>query len=160
MDEYRKPFEYNEEKKGLILVFIIMLLVVDTLQTFSLTAQVYKAFEHIPVFSILFVVTGIMFTLFTLYTVILCSKLNKKMVKVSKIYLIVRGTLSTIFVIISFVYTVNNKNLIGNGMDQYKTVGEMMIGEIVIPFAYIWVFSFGWFLYFVKSKRCRDIVKE
>lgn len=158
MDEFRKPFEYHEEKKGFILFFICAILAVDILQTLSLTAQVYQAFEHFPVLRYACIVIAIVFGLFMLYTLIICSKLKRSLVVTSKIYLMVRAVLSTIYLIISFIYSINTKDLIGYGIDQYETVGDMVFGELVLALIYIWVFSILWYLYFIKSKRCKEIV--
>jgi hypothetical protein len=159
-EEFRKPYEYNEEKRGFILVFILTLITFDILQTLSLTAQVNEAFKTVPIVRILFLILSVLFILFTLYTAMICYQLKKNLVKVSKLYLIVRAIISTCYVVVIYVYRISRVHLVGDGQQQYKTVNEMVIGELIIPLAYVMVFSMIWYIYFTLSKRCKSLVNQ
>lgn len=159
-DEFRKPYEYNEEKRGFILVFILTLITFDILQTLSLSAQVNEAFKTVPVFRIFFLILSVLFILFTIYTAMNCYRLKNNLVKMSKLYLIVRAIISSCYVVIIYVYRTSREHLVGDGQQQYKTVNEMVIGELVIPLAYVMVFSVIWYVYFTLSKRCKKLVSQ
>ncbi|MBH1940295.1 hypothetical protein I5677_05220 [Mobilitalea sibirica] len=158
-EEFRKPYEYNEEKRGFILLFVIMILLIDILQILSFNSQIYEIFKSVPVLAIGFMVMGILFILFTVFTAATCFMLRRNMVIISKNYLIVRAVFSTISVLIIYIHRINNENLIGGGVDQYQTNGEMLMGELIIPLSYVLVFSIVWYLYFLRSKRCKEISK-
>ena len=160
MDEFRKPFEYDDEKKGLILVFVILLISIDIFLALSLTVQVYNILTHIPVLATGFMILGILYILFILFTALTCYKLNKNMVIVSKIYLIVRAVFSTCCLILIFINILNDKRMIGNGAQQYKNVNELTFIVFLAPLFYTLVFSALWFLYFLKSKRFKEFGKK
>jgi hypothetical protein len=159
-EEFRKPYEYHEEKRGFILVFILTLITFDILQTLSLSAQVNEAFKSVPVVRTFFLMLSVLFIIFTLYTAMICYQLKQKLVKVSKLYLIVRAIISTCYVVIIYVYRISRVHLVGDGQQQYKTVNEMVIGELIIPLAYVMVFSVIWYVYFTLSKRCKKLVRN
>lgn len=154
-EEFRRPYEYSEEKRGFILLFVILLLVIDTLQTFSFTTQIYVAYKEIPIIKLLIVVLCILSILYMLYTAINSYKMTTNMVSIAKTYLILRVLYSVSCIIIIYLYTIKHKNLIGEGVEQYRTYGQMVVGELVVPIAYVLSFSIGWYLYFVLSKRVR-----
>lgn len=161
MDEdFRKPYEYNEEKRGFILVFILTLLTFDILQTLSLSVQVNEAFKTVPAIRIIFLVMSVMFMIFTFYTALNCYRLKRNLVRMSKLYLIVRAIISTGYVVIIYFYRTSNVHLIGEGQQQYRTIKEMVLAELIIPLAYVMVFSVIWYLYFTLSRRCKRLVSQ
>jgi phosphoglycerol transferase MdoB-like AlkP superfamily enzyme len=159
-EEFRKPYEYHEEKRGFILVFILTLITFDILQTLSLSAQVNEVFKAVPVFRIFFLILSISFVIFTIYTAMNCYRLKKNLVKMSKLYLIVRAIISTCYVVIIYVYRSSREHLVGNGQQQYQTVNAMVMGELIIPLAYVVGFSVIWYVYFTLSKRCKKLVSQ
>lgn len=160
MDEdFRKPYEYSEEKRGFILLFVITLIVIDTLQTISFTTQIYEAYKGIPVIRSVNLGLCILSILFMLYTAIISFKMTANMVIIAKIYLILRVLYSVYCIIILYIYSINHRNLIGEGVEQYRTVGQMVVGEVGVPIAYVLAFSIVWYLYFLLSKRVRELGK-
>lgn len=159
-EEFRKPYEYHEEKRGFILVFILTLITFDILQTLSLSAQVNEVFKAVPEFRIFFLILSISFVIFTIYTAMNCYRLKKNLVKMSKLYLIVRAIISTCYVVIIYVYRSSREHLVGNGQQQYQTVNAMVMGELIIPLAYVVGFSVIWYVYFTLSKRCKKLVSQ
>ncbi len=159
MDEFRKAYEYTEEKRGLILLFIIMIITIDTLQAPCYIVPVYGNLKHIPVLGICFMAISILYVLFILLTAMTCYKVKKNMVIISKTYLVVRTIFLVGCIIILFLYNVhgNNNTLIGK---HYNSDIALLFTEIIGPIAFELVFSAGWYLYFTKSKRCRELVQK
>ena len=154
-NEYRKPYEYEEEKRGLILLFIIMILVVDILQTLSFASQENKYLGHNKLLSISFNIMAVLFILYIICTVVIVYKMKGRFVLAAKRYLIIRTIFSLANFFIVFYGILKNENLIGEAQDQYRTQGNMLLWELVIPLFYIISFSVVWYMYFTFSKKCK-----
>lgn len=157
--EFRKPYEYQEDNRGLILLFIIMILVIDILQTLSFASQEYKYLRHIPVLGIGLLISGLIYIIYIIYTVVTVYRMKENFVSSAKRYIIIRTIFSVCNYIIIFFNMWKNDNLIGNSIDQYPTLGKMIVGELIIPLIYMLSFSIVWYLYFTFSKRCRNAKK-
>lgn len=155
--EFRKPYEYEEEKKGLIILFIAMILAIDILQTLSFATQEYMYFRHIPVFGIGFLVLGGLFITYIIYIAVTVFRMKENFANRAKRYIIIRTVFSLCNYIIIFLNIIKNENLIGDSIDQYPTYREMIIGELIVPLLYILSFSLIWYLYFTYSRRCRNV---
>lgn len=160
MNDFHKPYEYNEEKRGFLLVFIIMLLSVDPFQAFSFTVRVYGILSTIPVLGVSFLVIAILYILFIPLTVISCYHLKKNMITLSKAYLIVRTVFLTGCILLLFFNAISNKSIIANGSNDYKTIPEITFFILVGPLIYNLGFSFLWYRYFLTSKRCQELSKK
>lgn len=152
MDEFKKPYEYFEDKRGLILLFIFTLITIDVYQVFIYIVPTYGDLKHIPVLSICFLAISILYLLFLLFTIISCYQLKKNMPNISKIYLIVRTIFLSSCIIILFLYEVDIKNMLAFGK-RYNSVIKLYITGLISPIAFVLLFSVGWYLYFLKSKR-------
>lgn len=159
MDDFRKPYEYTEEKRGYILLFIIMLITIEILQAGILIVPVYFELKNIPPLGTIFMAMGILYLVFNLFTSMICYKLNKNFITVSKAFLIVRTIFLPSCLIIRFINNVDLENLILFDK-QYYSIFELLSISLIFPLACILAFSIGWFLYFIKSKRCKELVKE
>jgi hypothetical protein len=159
-EEFRKPFEYEEEKRGLILLFIIMIVVIDILPTLSFMARFYDVFADHQILRVFLVAVCILFILYTVFTAYICYTLNKKLVTLSKLYLIIQAIFTAACYVLLFFSIADYDSLIGIGTIQYETFGEMLTWELLFPLAYIAVFTVGWYLYFIKSKRCKELLKS
>lgn len=159
-EEFRKPYEYEEEKRGLLLLFVIMIAVVDILPTLSFMARFYDVFQDNQILRVFLIAVCILFILYTVYTGFICFTLNKKLVALSKLYLIIQAIFSVACYVLLFLSIADYESLIGIGTIQYETFGEMLCWELLYPLAYITVFTGAWYLYFVKSKRCKEFLKS
>ncbi|NLO08547.1 MAG: hypothetical protein GX129_01590 [Clostridiales bacterium] len=155
--EYRKPFEYEEEKRGLILLFIVMILAIDILQTLSFASQENKYLGHIRILSIGFYIMAAIFIVYIIYTTVIVFNMKGKFVLAAKRYIIIRTIFSLFNFLLIFYNVLQHENLIGEAQDQYQSVGSMLLWELFIPLIYIISFSLVWYLYFTYSKRCRNI---
>ncbi len=160
MDEFRKEYEYTEEKRGLILFFVIMLVSIDIFLSISLSVQVHNFLKHIPALGISIWVISILFVIFLLFTAITCYTLKRNLVTISKAYLIVRTIFAICCIIVIYVNIVNDDSMIANGARQYKSLSELNLRVLVAPLLYQLVFSGAWYLYFSKSKKCKEIEKK
>lgn len=160
MDEFRKPFEYDDEKRGLLMLFIIMITVVDGSIAIALTLQVYRILSHLPAVSIAFLVIAVSFFLFMLFTAVNCYRLKRTTAKVSKIYLIIRALFTVFSIVMVYINNVGNESLIGNGPRQFQSIEELTNVCLVYPLAYTLLFSGIWYFYFLRSKRFEKAAEE
>jgi hypothetical protein len=157
MEDFRKQYEYTEENRGLILLFVIMLLTIDLIHTPFYIVPVNNQLRHFHTLSIIFLTISIIFLLFIIFTAVTCYQLKRYMVILSKVYLIVRVVFMSFCIIILYLYELKSKTLKGN---NYSNVGELTLMWLIGPLAFELVFSVAWYLYFLKSKRCKEIAQK
>lgn len=156
VDGFTKPYEYQEEKRGILLIFIAMLLTVDLFMAISFTVQVYGVLKP-PDLAVGIAVIGVLMTLFVIVTAVVCYRLKKALVAVAKAYLIARLVFMTASILILYYYLIRDESMIGPDIGQYASAGELTLLVLIAPLAYALVFSGGWYLYFSVSKRCKRI---
>lgn len=160
-DEFRKPYEYEEERiGGFLLFFVIMLVAVDSFITVALVYQGYLALKPMPAISIAFLVMSAFYVLALLFTVVLCYKTKKSMIKVSKAFLIIRAVFTTLCLVIIYQNVLADPGAVGTGANQFSSVFELTMIVFVLPLIYMLSFSGIWYLYFTKSKKCAKLVKS
>lgn len=157
-DEFKKPYEYEEEKRGLIIVFISMILSIDTLSVIFFVAQI-NIYLDIPILRVVsFVMAGV-YILYTIYTSIKVHRMKSNFVVVAKRYIVIRTILFLISHFLIFLDRIKHEDLIGKGTNQYLTKGAMLYMELFMPMFFVLTFSVAWYLYFTFSKRSRNISK-
>jgi hypothetical protein len=156
MNDSDKKFEYYDDKRGAILYFIVML-IVDILLSLICFVQV-SGVIHGLILLRFFQGIGFLYFLFLIYTAILCYRINKKLVRISKLYLVIRTLIMTCSIIILWLNNLYDKSMIGNGK-KYNSITEFALYELMLPIIFVIITSGGWFLYFAKSKRCKEIAK-
>lgn len=160
MDEFKKPYEYEEERiGGFLLFFVILLLSVDSFFTLSLVVQGFSIANRIPAAGIVFLIFGIVYGLFLFYTAATCYRAKTHMIKLSKAFLCIRAFFTLFLMTMIYLNALGDKGMIGNGRSQYQSVEELTLIVFVLPAIYTILFSTGWFIYFIKSKKCADMVK-
>lgn len=157
MEDFRKQYEYTEEKRGFILLFVIMLITIDLLHTPFYIVPVNNQLKQFPVINIVFVVISITFLLFIIFTAVTCYKLKRNMVIISKVYLVVRIVFLSFCIFVLYFYELKCKTLTGK---NYSNVGELTLVWLAGPLAFELAFSIIWYLYFLKSKRCKEIIEK
>ncbi|MCX7708790.1 MAG: hypothetical protein N2484_02955 [Clostridia bacterium] len=152
MDEFRKPYEYEEETgvAGFVFVFAMMLIVFEVFLGVITLAQGHVVAGLFPGASKVYVAVAVLFIAFTLFTFFALYKVHKHALKVVKSYLIFRILYLTPVCVLIFNYSRIAK------ASANETLGEMIVGALVVPLIYIWGFSILWYGYFLKSKRVKD----
>jgi len=155
MDEFRRPFEYEEEKRGLLILFLIMITIVDGSVAIALTLQVYGIVKAVTAAGMGVIAAGILFLAYILYTAVYCYRLKENSARVGKAYLVIRALYIASCIMAVYLHNAGNEALIGNGPMQYSSVKEFTMIVLVYPMAYTIAFSIIWFIYFSKSRRFR-----
>ncbi len=157
MEDYLKSYDDEDEKgvSGLILFFIATLILFESVYGIISMFQTRRAFDLMPftgnVYNLLFLghFLFIVFTVFSFYQLPQCA------VKVAKSYLVFRFIFLTLLIIINFNYTLHDPNAIGVRTHQFYSVTDMIIKIVLIPTAYVLIYSIFWYLYLIKSKAVR-----
>lgn len=156
-DEYSKPYEYEEEKKGLIIMFVAMILGIDTLQTIFFAVQENKYMGHISMLRIAIPIISSIFILYIIYTAIFVFRMKNNFVTAAKRYIIIRTIFSLFSYIIIFLNRLKYENLIGESEGSYQSVAFMLYIELLMPLIFVMLFCVAWYLYFTYSKRCKKV---
>lgn len=154
---FRKPYEYQEDKRGLIILFISMILSIDTIQTIAFATQTHMYMSHIPVLSYIIFIMATLFILYIIYTAVVVYRMKSNFVVSAKTYLFIRTIFSLLLFLSLFFNRFKHENLIGESEEQYSSVISMLYLELFMPLFFILLFSIGWYLYFTYSKRTRNV---
>jgi len=159
MDGFGKTYEYEEDEKrvsGVLLIFNIMLLVCETIIGIILILQMYNALKSITVLAVASIILGILYISFILFTCFALSKIPKYAIKIVKTFLALRIVVLVLSSIVKFISEYNNKSKMGTDFFQYHSVNDAVLRILVLPIAYILIFSILWYLYFIKSKKVKE----
>lgn len=157
MNEFGKKFEYFDDKKGALLYFIIMIITADVILSLICFIQAGALLGN-PLLNVLYKAMGVLCFLLIPYTAVTCYRVKRNLVMISKVYLAVRTVYMTCGIVILFINSATDNNMIGTGK-KYSSVAELVLYELLFPLGCIVISSGGWYLYLLKSKRCREITK-
>lgn len=160
-DEFKRPYEYDEnpEKRGFMIFFILMILVIDTFLSAAYMVQVNNIFKDVIFLKISFLALSGLFVVFLLFTVIACIRLSKHFVAISKLYLKIRIVYMCIAMLILFFTILSGHDIAGSNYGYIKSTGKILLTFLIIPLLYNLSFYFAWNVYFKKSKRCMELVE-
>ncbi|MEN2775538.1 hypothetical protein ABCY62_10945 [Acetivibrio clariflavus] len=159
LDEFRKPFEYEEETGVIwpVRIFCILLISVEMFFCVICLFQLTEILAGIPKVRFAAVVLTVLFMVYILVTItFLYKKAQKHAVKMAKCYLITRLFYFIPSILIIFSHTINDKNVIGSGYGKFQSVRDIIIMLLITPLIYILSFSILWYFYFIKSKRIKE----
>ena len=158
MNEFRKPYEYMEEKgiSGFLLLYFLMLLAVETVLGVITLSYGYDLLSGNRVLGAIIIGMSAFYILFSLFSSIVLKKLKKFAVKVSKVFLVFRVVYLIPYLILNTISQI--------GAIPYDREHEMystMLGNIivtsVISLLLIVAFSIGWYIYLNRSKKVREL---
>jgi hypothetical protein len=156
MDEFRKPYEYEDEKgvSGFLLIFFLMVIAIEPFQTIIAIFFGYANLELMPVLRIVYVIISILLICFSLFTAVALKKIQKKAVSIVKIYLIFRLIYFIPFTIFNTIYQIKHITIQVTD-SRYNGEYTGIIYGFAISIVYVLAFSALWYLYFQKSKKVK-----
>jgi hypothetical protein len=157
MNEFRKPYEYEEEKGigGFLMVFFVMLLSVEVLLALMILVQGYAVLKAVQYLGPAFGVLGIGYLIFLLFTCIALKRRSRYAVTISKILLMVRVIFVTPVYILLFATFSRNPGIVSG----FRSRSDIVRIGLIVPLAYILSFSGLWYWYFSSSKRVKQFVQ-
>lgn len=160
MDEFRKPYEYEEEKiPGYLKIFAIFLISFDLFITLGIVYQGYGAANRILNAEAIYLGISLAYVLFLIFTAVVDLRGKRSLILVSKLFLVTRIVFTVASLIMICIMNMNDPDMIGPGSGQFETLSELILIIFAFPAAYMVVFSLGWYLYFNKSKKCADLAR-
>lgn len=156
MDQYRKEFEYEEEKGvgGFLLIFFIMMLSSEPILGIIATAKGYQFFISNPVLKTGYILAGILIIAALLVECTLLKKISKLAVPFVKIYLAARIVFYIPTFIINTIIQIENIPYLKTERLYNNEYYSIILSNIIYLF-YVIAFSVLWWLYFNKSKRVK-----
>ena len=158
MDEFRKPYEYMEEKgvSGFLLLYFIMLLAQETLLGVITLFNGYDLFSGNMVLGPIMMGISVFYILFSLFSSIVLKKLKKFAVRVSKVFLVFRAVYLIPYLIFNTISQIREIPYDRNHEMYSKMLGSIIVSS-VISFLLIVAFSVGWYIYLNRSKKVREL---
>jgi len=158
MDEFRKPYEYEDETGFIwpVRIFCILLLFVEMFLSVIYLFQLNEVLSDISLVQLVARILTFSIMVYILVTLIFLLKVAKHALKIAKSYLIARLVYFIPSVIVVFSYAINNKNSISFGIAKFQSLGNLILMLLVTPLFYVLSFSISWYIYFTKSKRVNE----
>ncbi len=158
MNEFRKPYEYEEESgvAGFILIFFLMLVAVEPLVSFNLAHMSQLILSPFTVIRWIFIGLFVIQIILLLFTCVALFRIHGIALKAVRIYLLYRVFFLCLAVVIVFVRYLQYQLEPTAGPSMFESVPELVIYQLVFPLLYIILFSVLWNIYFKKSKRVKS----
>ena len=155
MSDFRKSYEYEEEKGlgGFLAVFFVMLLSVEVLLAVMILVQGNAALKTVPYLGTAFLVLGTGYLILISITCIALKRMSRSAVALSRILLITRVLFLTPACILLFTTFANNPG----SYSDFSSRNGFVVFALVVPLAYILLFSTLWYLYFSISRRVKQL---
>ncbi len=156
MSEFRKSYEYEEEKGigGLLMFFFVMLLSVEVLLALLILVQGYAVLKSLPYLGPAFLALGIGYLVLILFTCVALRRMSRYAAVVSRLFLVARVLFLTPVYVLLYTSFSRNPRIVSG----FRSPGEILLVGLVVPLAYILSFSGLWYWYFSSSRRVRHFV--
>ncbi len=158
MDEFKKPYEYFEEKGvgGILLVLFFMLISVEPFMGILSIALGNNAFPNFKIFLPVFVTLSVVYIIYSLLSGIFLKKLYSFAIASLKVFLVYRLIYLVPVLIISMRYQIDTIPY-AKTYGQYQVAYNSIISSFWISILYAFIFSIGWYIYLVKSKKVQEL---
>jgi hypothetical protein len=157
MSEFRKSYEYEEEKGigGLLMLFFVMLISVEVLLALLILVQGHAVLKAEPYLGPAFLVLGTGYLVFLLFTCIALRKMPRYAVRISQMLLVVRVLFLTPVYLRLYATFSRDPGIVSG----FRSQSDIVLIGLVVPLACILLFSGLWYWYFQSSRRVRQFVQ-
>lgn len=158
MDEFRKPYEYMEEKgiSGFLLLLFFMLITAEPLFGVFAAYFGYYSMEKFGILRICFFCAAIIYILFSVFTAVAVRKKFGSAVAITKVFLVYRLVFLIPYLCLN-VYQQIKEIPYEKTYIEYSKLYDSIVTSFVINIAYVVVFSVAWYLYLKKSKKVGEL---
>lgn len=157
MSEFRKSYEYEEEKGigGLLMLFFVLLVSVEVLLALMILIQGWAVLKAVPYLGPAFLVLASGYLVFILFTCIALKRMSRSAVRISRIFLVARVLFLTPVYLRLFAAFSRDPRIVAG----FRSESELVLVGLVVPLAYIVSFSGLWYWYFSSSRRVRQFAQ-
>ena len=157
MDEFRKSFEYFEEKGvgGILLILFLMLISLEPFIGILSAAAGYNAFPDSKVFTLI-LISAAVYILLALFSGIVLKKLRSYAVAAIKVFLVYRMVFLAPILIINMRFQIGTIPY-AKTFSQYSIEYNSAISSFAVSIAYAVIFSIGWYIYLNQSKKVHEL---
>ncbi len=156
MSDFRKPYEYQEEKglTGFLMLYMIMLVIGEILLGATTMFQCQRALRALPALAGAAIGIGSVYLLFILVSAAALAKSFKLGVILTKVFLIAR----VLLLVPAYVFLFVSPYRLPIITLDLETPAAVMMLHLAAPIAYIAVFSAAWYAYFMKSGKVKKLL--
>jgi hypothetical protein len=157
MSEYRKAFEYEEDKGvgGFLMLFFVMLLSTELLLAAAILVQGNAVLRDERYLRPVFLALGIGYAAFVLVVCVGLRRMWPNAVLLSRIFLIARA----LFLTPAYLLLYRTFSRIPGIRSGFRTETDMALVTLLVPLAYILGFSVLWYVYLSRSRRARQLAQ-
>jgi hypothetical protein len=157
MNEYSRPYEYEEDKGmgGFLMLFFVMLVSVEVLLAALILVQGYAVLKAVRYLGPAYLVAGTGYLAFILFTCIALKRMSRYAATFSKTLLIARVLFLTPAHVLLFATFSRDPRIVSG----FRSRSGIVLVGLVVPLAYILLFSGSWYVYFSRSRRVRQLVQ-
>jgi hypothetical protein len=158
MDEFKKPYEYFEEKgvHGILLILFFMLISIEPFMGILSLSVGYNSFTDSKTFMSVFIVLSAAYVLFAVFSGIVLKMLKSFAIAVTKVFLVYRVIYLIPILIFSMRYQIETISIESDYALQYNSI----ITSFMVSISYAVVFSAGWYIYLNKSRKVHELFPQ
>ena len=161
MDEFKKQYEYVEEKgvSGIMLILFFMLIAIEPFLGILAAFFGYNTMKDTGIIGTAILYVSIAYMIFSLFAGIALKRINRYAVSLIKVFLLFR-----LIFLVPFFY-LNTRLLIEaipyvSTYPLYKEMYNSYLTSFTMSMAYVVAFSVMWYIYLCKSKKVRNLFPQ
>lgn len=157
MNEFRKPFDYFEEKGigGILLILFFMLIAIEPLMGITAVFFGYH-FINDNILGGIFMCLAVLYILFAIFSGISIKRKFRFAVRFTKIFLIFRLAFMSPYLYVNMRMQIKEIQY-ENTYSLYEKMYGSIVTSFIICLSYVVVFSAAWYAYLCKSKKVGDL---
>lgn len=157
MDEFRKAYEYNEETgvSGVLLILFFMLISLEPFLAIIGASLGYLRMGD-GILRTVFTGAAVIYGLFSLFAGIVLKKKVSFAVTVVKSFLISRIIYLVPYTSMTISRQISEIPFVKSSPEYMEMKGSL-IRSLIIDIAYVLIFSVGWYIYLLKSRRVKEL---
>lgn len=158
MDEFKKPYEYIEEKSvsGVLLILFFMLIAIEPFTGILAISFGYLTMMNYGIWGTIFLCGAFLFMLSSIFAGIVLKCKLRFAVRFAKFFLLFR-----LLFLMPYIYLNTQVQLkdipFEKTYSMYTELQQSIMASHIMSMSYVIVFSAAWFIYLSKSKKVKEL---
>ncbi len=155
MNEFRKAYEYNEETgaSGFLLFLFLMLISFEPILAIISASFIYLL--NAGILGAVFTGAAVVYGLFSIFAGIALKKQAAFAITAVKSFLIYRAIFLIPFTCMIISRQINEIPYLKASPEYAEAKGSLIL-SFVVDIAYVTIFSVGWYIYLMRSRRVKE----